>query len=516
MTNQQLTCGFIDTFNKYIFGFNKKKYPIKICKSICGKKIYTPVPHKYNMGSIYVVVKIDTTKEDNYYGHIDRIIGRVGDIDAEKNYLINCVNIYWKKIKNYENDIIGQIHMTNDRIDLTHLNTFSVDPENCYDIDDAFDIELYENNNIMNIHIADVSYFIPVGSDLDKEIKSRVRSCYLNFRQIDMLPEDILKLCSLNENEERNAFSMRIYFDNNYNITKHEFVKTKIINKKKLSYNEVNDFMGLSKKFNIDAIYNFSNSLNSETKNNPHKLVETFMIFINKMVALRIKNKYPNEVPIRKQVNTTHIENKHENNNINEKIKMHFTSSAQYSIGHNDNDIHESLKENIYTHFSSPIRRYFDIIVHRYLYNAVANNDTDVSNIRESIEQYYKDIKYINEKCKFYKKIEYKSNMLLIAIKLHNIEEKYEKTYNAIVIDIDDNIVYLYVQTLELNCYSKIYSKKNTFIKSAKFDYGYEYNNLHTNVVTFIKYGDLIEVNLIVLMKSPKEKLCVKIVDLCL
>src|SRR5690554_4204037 len=126
------------------------------------------------------------------------------------------------------------------RRDFRNTLTFTIDPADAKDFDDAISFEKLENGNYeIGIHIADVSHFVPVDSDLDKEAYERGTSVYLVDRVIPMLPERLSNnLCSLKPNEDRLCFSVILELDHKANVINQWFGKTVIHSDKRLSYEE--------------------------------------------------------------------------------------------------------------------------------------------------------------------------------------------------------------------------------------------------------------------------------------
>ena len=106
------------------------------------------------------------------------------------------------------------------RKDMRNTLTFTIDPDDAKDFDDAISFsELNDNLFEVGVHIADVSYFVKEDTELDREAKSRATSVYLVDRVIPMLPERLSNnLCSLRPNEDKLTFSARVVWKNRYKI----------------------------------------------------------------------------------------------------------------------------------------------------------------------------------------------------------------------------------------------------------------------------------------------------------
>ena len=281
------------------------------------------------------------------------------------------------------------------------------------------------------IAIADVSSFFKIRSNIDDEALSRGNSTYLKDTVIPMLPKKLSnELCSLEENAIRHAVTLKVSFDKNGNKFEHKFFKSKINVKYNLNYEEVEELIKKEKKGNhskISIIKNlnkaykflenktnnplnikisepmietniFNKSLNlvSNKSLNSHKLVENFMIIANICVGETLsKSNFPviyrhHEKPTvynlnklnrtLKMLGISSSEKKNEpihfnsmlNENTDKDLKnlisiiiLQNMSQAYYS---KDYSGHYGLSLKKYVHFTSPIRRYADLLVHRQLH----------------------------------------------------------------------------------------------------------------------------------------------------
>ncbi len=493
--------GFVNSYSKISYGTNKKRHPLKHAKLLTGENVIVPISKKNDRGLIYIVIQI-TAIDKNIVGAIQEVIGEVGQTDIERMYLSRAATIDWSRqtkslssVKeiNIDDKIIENIHM---RSDFKDKNIMSIDPTGCYDIDDAMHIEYTDMGYTVYIHIADVSHYIEYGSDLDRETDKRASSCYLAHHQIDMLPKELVNQCSLFVDKERLAVTFVVEFDKQYNICNRDFVKSIIVNKRNYSYDVAEKEIHLNKDLNM--LYNIAKKYNKNTYYDIHKMVEVYMVMANSYAAKVINDVNTNVVPIRycgnRLLKTDSI--------IQKKIDLFGMSSAKYKIGY-DNKRHEALDEDIYTHFTSPIRRYFDIVVHRYI--------TDIIH-RKHIE-YVVDVDAINNKNAYYKRLERESKTLEIANKLHTEDSKYSRVHTGHVVGLSSNRVFMYIPEIDLDCQSKLFSNKLKYIEITEKDGSTEYYNRHTNVQQTIKIGDVVDVIIVVTMLSPKSKLIVKLLN---
>ena len=327
-------------------------------------------------------------------------------------------------------DKIENSDITN-RKDLRNLVTFTIDPDSAKDFDDALSVNIVNENRIeVGVHIADVSHYVKEESIIDKEALERGTSIYLVDRVIPMLPERLSNgICSLVPNEDRLAFSVIFTLNKNGDITKEWHGKTIIHSDKRFTYeeaqsiiegssdkyeNEVKILNSLAKKIRNKRMGNGSIEINgseikfkldkktkkpigvySKIQKDSNKLIEEFMLLANKSVARLLSDSnrcniyrvhdepsleklyqlkyicedfgYNLEISkdIKSSLNTLlkDIEGKPEENMI-ETLVTRSMSKAKYTIQNNG---HYGLGFTHYSHFTSPIRRYPDLITHRIL-----------------------------------------------------------------------------------------------------------------------------------------------------
>ena len=323
------------------------------------------------------------------------------------------------------------------RLDLTEKTIITIDGEDTKDIDDAVSVEKTENGFILGVHIADVSHYVKPGTHLDKEAYVRGTSVYLADRVIPMLPVRLSNgICSLNERVLRLAMSVFIHFDNCGNVVSYDFKKSYIKSSARMTYNEVYRIIeekpeDLCSKYAhiipiIDNMYRLYLLLAKKTEergsidfnipeakavfdkngktvdivlresNFAHKIIEEFMVAANSAVAKYLSEKdvgalyRVHEEPNKEKLENTlsFIYNKGYGNSGNLKdimkevagteqeatfstMLLRSMAKARYSP---TNDGHYGLMLENYCHFTSPIRRYPDLVCHRAL-KAIIEND---------------------------------------------------------------------------------------------------------------------------------------------
>ena len=458
------------------------------------------------------LVKIVTwPSEDNknILGEVVDILGVTGDNNTEMHAILAQYGLPYKYPKHVEdaaNKISAEITPEDykEREDFRDVTTFTIDPKDAKDFDDALSIrEINDGLWEVGVHIADVSHYVTEGSVIDKEAQKRATSIYLVDRTIPMLPERLCNfICSLRPNEEKLTYSTIFNMDKDGNIKSWRLVHAVICSNRRFAYEEVQDILEhngvidgtgqpapkpgpdgykgeyakeiimldtLAKKlraarFNGGAVKFDREEMRFEIDENgkpircyfkkskdANKLVEEFMLLANKSVAESIgkvkKGTKAKTLPYRIHdvPDPTKLEtlkdfiikfgyklktagtkkevarslNKlmdecqgHNEQRLIESIALRAMMKAKYSV-HNIG--HYGLAFEYYTHFTSPIRRYPDTMVHRLLtryqnggrsankdyYEELCEHSSDMEIVaqnaeRESIK--YKMVEYMSDK----------------------------------------------------------------------------------------------------------------------
>ena len=354
----------------------------------------------------YVIVKIKHTLS-KITGTIDRYIGNVGDMDSEKELCKIMSTCHWsKKIDRMNLNEIGIVHndLTPERLDLTlrsNIMTVSVDPQGSCDIDDAISVEKKTDNHYqIGIHIADPTSYIIEDSILDREVAKRSESVYLMSQTFHMFPIKLsTELFSLSQGHTvSRAFSVILDIERQgigWDVTNQLVTKTLVRVDKNMSYeqfqNQYLQYQDLKTMYEIGE-YLYKQKQTETLDNNKiiqydsKKMIEIWMILANSMVAEKMielsDEKELSNVLIRSQQVNDYVYDTSTIQNIdpmfiNEhcKLKMNRGELRFYSDKGTSNK-HHGLNLDTYTHFTSPIRRYSDILVHRLLYNLITRTGT--------------------------------------------------------------------------------------------------------------------------------------------
>lgn len=381
--------------------------------------------------------------EMNPRGEIVDILGKAGENTAEMHAILAEFGLPYKYPESVEkaaNKILPGItpEEVAKREDFRPVTTFTIDPADAKDFDDALSIRQLANGNWeVGVHIADVTHYIEPGSIIDKEARQRATSVYLVDRTIPMLPEHLCNgICSLRPNEDKLTFSAIFELDNEANIINSRIGRTVICSDRRFTYEEAQNIIETGKgdfakevcklnelaqimrrrrfdhgalefgraevKFEIDKDGKPLRVWFKESKE-ANKLIEEFMLLANKTVAESV-GKTPKGKKAKTFVYRVHdnpdpekISNfaliasrfgykvnaegraKDVNKSLNRLLKdvkgkgeenmlamlaIRSMAKAVYTV---DNVGHYGLALDYYTHFTSPIRRYPDMMVHRLL-----------------------------------------------------------------------------------------------------------------------------------------------------
>jgi ribonuclease R len=394
------------------------------------------------------------------FGKITEVLGDSGNNDAEMHAILAEFELPHKfpvKVDKLAEKIPFEIPEAEylKRRDFREITTFTIDPADAKDFDDALSIRKLESGNWeIGIHIADVTHYVTPASMIEEEAQSRATSVYLVDRVVPMLPERLSNgVCSLRPNEDKLCFSAVFEMNEDAHVKKEWFGKTVIHSNHRFSYEEAQEiiekqegiyssellklnelalklrderfkkgsigFERVEIKFNIDENGKPLSVFFKESKD-ANKLIEEFMLLANKKVAefigkpadrknsktfvYRIHDKpdpdkleafnsfihrfgYGIKLTSSNAISSSmnqlldHVKGKKEQNVV-ETLAIRTMAKAAYSTR---NIGHYGLAFEHYTHFTSPIRRYPDMMVHRLLEKYLENG-------RSANEQKYEDL----------------------------------------------------------------------------------------------------------------------------
>ena len=399
----------------------------------------------------------------NPVGRIKHVLGEQGENDTEMNAILAEYGFplsFPAEVEHDAEQISADITPAEiaKRRDFRDTITFTIDPFDAKDFDDALSFKKLENGNYeVGVHIADVSHYIIPDSALDKEAFERGTSVYLVDRVIPMLPERLSNgLCSLRPNEDKLCFAAVFELDEKANIVTEWFGKTVIHSNRRFTYEEVQEvieakegdfkdeilklnelaYILRDRKFKNGAISFETTELKFklDEKGKPtgvyikerkdaHKLIEDYMLLANRKVAEFIakkgkgKHKYTfvyrahdspkpdalnsfaqfaarfgykintkSDKEIARSLNhlMEDVEGKKEQNVLTH-LAIRSMAKAIYTT---KSSSHYGLAFDYYTHFTSPIRRYPDVMVHRLLLHYLSGGQSVNEDMYEKMSQH--------------------------------------------------------------------------------------------------------------------------------
>ena len=434
-------------------------------------------------------------KADCPNGSIKKILGKPGEHNTEIHSILAEYGLPYEfpsNVEDYANNINTLISEKEiqERRDMRSTLTFTIDPKDAKDFDDALSFKKLPNGNYeIGVHIADVSHYLQEGTILDDEAYERATSVYLVDRVVPMLPEVLSNnACSLRPKEEKLTFSTVFEINKNAIIEKEWFGRTVTYSDARFAYEEAEhiietkqcnipknisitnkayktttpikeaviklnelakimreermkagaiSFDKVEVKFNLDKT-NDPVDVFFKTSKDANKLIEEFMLLANKKVAefigkqspektfiyrthdepnnvklqglQRIVSKFGHQLNFKNKATTTKSLNNLLKNvkgtkeqNLVDTLTIRCMSKAEYST---KNIGHYGLAFDYYSHFTSPIRRYPDVMVHRLL-------------------QYYLDGNKKTNQALYEEKCKHSSNMEGLATKAERDSIKY-------------------------------------------------------------------------------------------
>lgn len=406
------------------------------------------IPKKRLKGGVTgdkAVVRITSWPDDakNPIGEIIDILGKTGENTTEMHAILAEFGLPYRYPKNVE-EAAAKIdagitdEVVASRLDMRDVTTFTIDPKDAKDFDDALSFRVLPNGHYeVGVHIADVTHYVQPDTLLDKEARTRATSVYLVDRVVPMLPEHLSNgICSLRPDEDKLTFSCIFEMDDNAKVYSSKIARTVTRSNRRFTYEEAQnviesghgdyareilaldamakvlraqrydngsvEFDRAEVKFEIDEQGHPVSTYFKESKD-ANKLIEEFMLLANKTVATfigkpqghkrakafvyrvhdmpdpgklsdlsKIARAFGYKVKesgsareVNRSINRmlAEVKGKGEENFLS-TLAIRSMAKAVYTT---ENIGHYGLGFDFYTHFTSPIRRYPDMMVHRLL-----------------------------------------------------------------------------------------------------------------------------------------------------
>ncbi len=423
-------------------------------------------------------------KADSPYGKVTEVLGKPGEHDTEIHSILAEYGLPYSfptEVQRFADALDTSIKADEiaKRRDMRNELTFTIDPKDAKDFDDALSFKVLENGNYeIGIHIADVSHYLETGTVLDDEAYERATSVYLVDRVVPMLPEVLSNnACSLRPNEEKYTFSAVFELDDKATVKNEWFGRTVINSNERFAYEEaqyiIENENGLipeeisirGKQYEVsDAVVNATLTMDRLAKimrerrmgkgaisfdsievrfhlndnNEPegvyfkeskdaNKLIEEFMLLANRKVAAFIGKQKPEKTFVYRIHDEPNEEKLQALNGIVSKFGHRLDFKDKNSISSSLNKLladvkgqkeqnlvdtlavrsmskavyttqnigHYGLAFEYYTHFTSPIRRYPDVMVHRLLQHYLDGGKTAKTAIYDEKCKHSSDMEYL-------------------------------------------------------------------------------------------------------------------------
>ena len=473
-----------------------------------------------------VLVRVEgwDKKYKNPIGKVVKVIGNIEDHNTEINSILMDYGFapeFPKKVEEAANKITHNISNKEieKRLDIRTTTTFTIDPKDAKDFDDALSVRKLKNENWeIGVHIADVSHYVEEGSILDMEAIERATSVYLVDRVIPMLPEVLSNdICSLKPNVDRLAYSVFFEINEKAEVINYKIEKTVIHSDVRLTYQSAQEIINskkgplvtelllldklskiLRRKRQENGSINFESSevkFILDDDNMPidvffkkslstNHLIEEFMLLANRTVAKHIgfpkKNAKPfvyrvHDLPDKERISTLNEIVKKFGHNIENNNPKILSKSLNYLLNKVKGEPEQQMVETLtirsmakavyttlnighyglafdyYSHFTSPIRRYPDLIVHRMLDQYINKKP------KENIDL-EKICKHCSEKEKIASQAE-RDSIKYMQVKF--LKNKVGKVYDGIISGVTEWGLYVEITANKCEGLVKISSIKN-------------------------------------------------------
>ena len=512
-------------------------------------------------------------------GEIVRVLGKTHTPSAEFEALLNNYNLAPK----FPDPVISECEKIpsdirkrdlKNRLDLRELYTFTVDPDDAKDFDDALSIQTLGSGDIrVGVHIADVSAYVRPGSALDREAQKRGNSTYLVGSVIPMLPQPLSNgICSLIEGEDRLTKTVFLTFSSKGQFKDSSFANTVIRSRKRLAYKqslallnnadhdqlmriptppahqtgspgrplsdltkgEINNLQSSLQSLwaiagclrsrrttkgslELDSTEvklivdkkGFTERIEKVQNDESHQLIEEFMLAANESVAKQIGvSKIPLIYRVHDQPEMDRLAELREylldfeirvgdlthrkemvkllrlikTHPLNSLLRIEVLRSMKPASYRNRRDSHYGLNKTYYTHFTSPIRRYSDLIMHRVLDRYLYSENADTAPVRKIKHYQTSVLSSISSHLASTEQNSKEAERESVKVKLleyfeRGMKNRGNKSYEALITDVrnhgffvelKDSMAYGFVQASDLPQDFYFLSEKGTALVGRK------------------------------------------------
>lgn len=392
--NHRTLVGVLELNSKYIYGHTSRGSKIYLFHPM--NAAYPPMrvgcSERNTSHNQLALVKFSDWTETLPRGNLVRLLGPVGDLDTE------CIALQWlygrPELKALTFDFLPEIHPRK----LLTTNTVNIDPEGCHDIDDVLTLQPSEEGWNLWITIADVAEFIEENSPGDTLARERVQTLYQNgFAVLPMLPKEVSEgSLSLLPGERRQGVALHCIWTG-ASLTVKGFEEVTVINQKSYSYESI-----YTSTFPKTVLKDIASYLKGEETNDSHEWIAELMCLYNlegAKILLKAKS----------GLLRTHSKPDEEKlltyERIHPDLRIFAFESAQYELT-GEGKVHATLGNKPYTHLTSPLRRYADLVNQRVLKAVLRGVPTDplpsslplkLNDVQKSLKKHDRDLFFLQQ-----------------------------------------------------------------------------------------------------------------------
>jgi exoribonuclease R len=347
--------GVLELNSKYLYGYTSRNIPIYLFHPL--NPAYPPMrvgcSERDTSKHQLALVRFDSWAETIPRGNLVRLLGPVGDLKAEQEALL------WLYAKPELRKATFDIPLVDPSPIVLPGTTINIDPEGCQDIDDTVTLHQVENGWQLFITIADVAKTILANSPGDTLAQQRMQTVYQNGQAVlPMLPRELSEdQLSLLPNQRRQGLSLECFWDGT-TLSVKQFQEVTVINSASYTYESI-----YKADFPVTILQEIASYLKGEETTDSHEWIEQLMLLYNlegakilvKTNAGLLRTHKPAKKDVLEQMEQIHPD-----------LRIFAFESARYELTGEDK-VHATLGNRPYTHLTSPLRRYADLVNQRIL-----------------------------------------------------------------------------------------------------------------------------------------------------